>query len=206
MNLIAEQRSAQIKAKALELGFDDVGFVVAGPLEEEHRFLENWLHSGFNGEMSYMNRNVDKRNDPSLLVDDARSVVVVLQSYNPPPGETPASPLKISRYAWGRDYHKVLKNRLRWLMKYIREEVTPDAEGRFFVDSAPVSERSLAARAGLGWIGKNTNLIHPRLGSFVFIGELILNIELSPGERMQDACGNCARCLDACPTGALGSP
>ena len=206
MDLVAQNRSSLIREKALELGFDDVGFVAAGPLDEESRFLNEWLRSGYHGGMDYMERNVEKRNDPAKLVDGARSVVVVLQSYNPSRKQQTDTGFKISRYAYGRDYHKVLKKRLKKLMKYIHEEVAPDAGGRFFVDSAPVSERSLAARAGLGWIGKNTNLLHPRLGSYVFIGELILDIELTSGSPIREACGACTRCLDACPTGALVAP
>ncbi|MGM0377968.1 MAG: tRNA epoxyqueuosine(34) reductase QueG, partial [Bacteroidota bacterium] len=206
MDLIAQHRSSLIREKALELGFDDVGFVSAGPLNEENRFLDEWLRSGYQGGMDYMERNAEKRNDPSMLVPGARSVVVVLQNYNPSRKDQPGPGFKISRYAFGRDYHKVLKKRLKKLMSYIQEEVAPDAGGRFFVDSAPVSERSLAARAGLGWIGKNTNLLHPRLGSYVFIGELILDIELTPGSLIREACGGCTRCLEACPTGALVAP
>lgn len=206
MDLIALQRATLIREQALALGFDDVGFVTAQPLEKEAEFLEEWLDKGFHAGMDYMGQNVEKRVDPAKLVEGAKSVVVVLQNYNPPRGIQLNSGLKLARYAYGRDYHKVLKNRLKKLMTFIQQDVAAGAEGRFFVDSAPVSERALAARAGLGWFGKNTNLLHPRLGSYVFIGEIILNIELPSGEPVHEACGGCTRCIEACPTGALVKP
>ncbi len=203
MNLIAEQRGQMIRQKGLELGFDDIAFVEAQFLEKEAEAYDRWVEKGYHAGMDYMVRNRDKRNDPRLLVDGTKSVVVVLQNYKPDRDVHLISDFKISKYAYGRDYHKVLKNKLKKLMSFIHSEVAPESDGRFFVDSAPVSERSLAARAGLGWIGKNTNLIHPRLGSFVFIGEIFLNIELPYGEKIKEACGGCTRCLNACPTGAL---
>lgn len=206
MNLIAEQRGQMIRQKARELGFDDIGFAEAQYLEEEAAFYEQWLDNDHHAGMDYMARNREKRNDPRLLVEGTKSVVLVLQNYMPDREVHQASDFKLAKYAYGRDYHKVLKNRLKKLMSFIQSDVAEEAEGRFFVDSAPVSERSLAARAGLGWRGKNTNLIHPRLGSFVFIGEIFLNIELPYGEPIKEACGGCTRCLDACPTGALTNP
>jgi epoxyqueuosine reductase len=206
MNLIAGQRGQMIRQKARELGFDDIGFAEAQYLEEEAAFYEQWLDYGHHAGMDYMARNREKRYDPRLLVDGTKSVVLVLQNYKPDRDVHQASDFKLAKYAYGRDYHKVLKNRLKKLMSFIQSDVAEEAEGRFFVDSAPVSERSLAARAGLGWRGKNTNLIHPRLGSFVFIGEIFLNIELPYGEPIKEACGGCTRCLDACPTGALTNP
>lgn len=206
MDLIAEQRGQMIREKALELGFDDVAFVEAQYLEKEAEVYARWIGKGAHAGMDYMARNLEKRNDPRLLVEGTKSVVVVLQNYKPDRNTSQGDGFKISKYAYGRDYHKVLKNRLKKLMSFVQEEVAQDADGRFFVDSAPVSERSLAARAGLGWRGKNTNLIHPHLGSFVFIGELFLNIELPYGAPIKEACGGCTRCLDACPTGALTGP
>ena len=206
MDLIAEQRGQMIREKALDLGFDDVAFVEAQFLEREAETYDRWITKGAHAGMDYMARNREKRNDPRLLVEGTKSVVVVLQNYQPDRNTSQGDEFKISKYAYGRDYHKVLKNRLKKLMSFIRTEVADEADGRFFVDSAPVSERSLAARAGLGWRGKNTNLIHPRLGSFVFIGELFLNFELPYGTPIKEACGGCTRCLDACPTGALTSP
>ncbi len=206
MNLIAQQRAALIREEAINLGFDDVGFVSAEVLDKEAEFLEKWLDRGFHGGMDYMNNNVEKRNDPTKLVEGAKSVIVVLQNYNPPQDGNMKSDFKLARYAYGRDYHKVVKNRLKKLMSFIQSQISEEAEGRFFVDSAPVSERSLAVRAGLGWRGKNTNLLHHQLGSYVFIGEIILNIELPSGVPLKDACGSCTRCINACPTGALIYP
>ncbi len=206
MNLIAEQRGQLIRQKALELGFDDISFAEAQYLEEEAAFYDQWLVQGNHAGMGYMDRNREKRNDPRLLVEGTKSVVLVLQNYKPHRETHQVSDFKLAKYAYGRDYHKVVKNRLKKLMSFIQSDVAPEAEGRFFVDSAPVSERSLAARAGLGWRGKNTNLIHPRLGSFFFIGEILLNIELPYGEAIKEACGGCTRCLAACPTGALTAP
>jgi len=206
MDLIAHQRATLIRDKALALGFDDVGFVTAAALDKEAQFLQEWLDKGFHAGMDYMEQNVEKRNNPAELVEGAKSVIVVLQNYNPPRHIQLKSGLKLARYAYGRDYHKVLKNRLKKLMTFIQQDVAAEASGRFFTDSAPVSERSLAARAGLGWFGKNTNLLHPRLGSYVFIGEIILNINLPSGTPVREACGGCTRCLEACPTGAVVKP
>lgn len=206
MDLILQQRGTLIREEALRLGFDQVGFTSAGALDEEAHFLEEWLRAGYHAGMDYMARNVEKRNNPSLLVEGARSVVVLLKNYAQPRDESLESGLKLARYARGRDYHKVIKTRLKALMKFIRTRVSEQAEGRFFVDSAPVSERSLAARAGLGWRGKNTNLLHPRLGSYFFIATIILNIDLPFGSPIKEACGGCTRCIDACPTGALEQP
>ncbi len=206
MGLREQQGACGNIEKAIELGFDDVAFVEAEPLLQEGEFLKQWIDKGFHGGMEYMTRNIEKRNNPSKLVENARTVVVVLKNYTPQPGQKLRSGLKLARYAYGRDYHKVLKSHLKKLFSFIGDELTAEVEGRFFVDSAPVSERSLAVRAGLGWRGKNTNLIHPRLGSYVFIGELFLNIELPSGTPIKEACGGCTRCIDACPTGALVAP
>jgi epoxyqueuosine reductase len=206
MDLVTVEKGQLIREEALRLGFDDVGFTSAEEIEEESRHFKQWLERGYHAGMDYITRNVAKRTDPSMLVEGAISVVVVLQNYLPPRHEKLKSGLKVAKYAYGRDYHKVMKKRLKKLMSFIQSEVDTAAEGRFFVDSAPVLERSLAIRAGLGWRGKNTSLIHPRLGSFVFIGEIILNIELPSGEPVKEACGGCTRCIDACPTNALVSP
>lgn len=206
MDLVLEQRANLIREYALDLGFDDVGFVRVEPLLEETKYLQQWLENGYHADMDYMARNVEKRLDPAKLVEGAKTAVVCIQNYTPSREARPASDYKISKYAYGRDYHKVLKSRLKKLFAFIKSDVAPEAEGRYFVDSAPVSERALAARAGLGWRGKNTNLIHPRLGSFIFICELILNLELPTGAPIKEACGGCTRCIDACPTDALRAP
>ncbi|PWD99208.1 tRNA epoxyqueuosine(34) reductase QueG [Marinilabilia rubra] len=206
MDLVLEQRAKLIREFAQDLGFDDVGFVSAEPMQKESDFLEQWLEKGYHAGMDYMERNFEKRTNPAKLVEGAKSVVVCLQNYAPSRKEKPSGDYKISKYAYGRDYHKVVKNRLKKLFTFIQSEVDPQADGRFFVDSAPVSERALAASAGLGWRGKNTNLIHPRLGSFIFIGEIILNIDLPSGSPIKEACGGCTRCIEACPTDALRSP
>lgn len=206
MDLVLEQRAKLIREFALDLGFDEVGFVAAEHLQEEAGFLQQWLEQGYHAGMDYMAKNAGKRVDPSKLVEGARSVVVCLQNYAPSREARLGADYKISKYAYGRDYHKVLKKRLKRLFTFIKTDVAPEADGRFFVDSAPVSERALAARAGLGWRGKNTNLIHPRLGSFVFISEIILNIDLPSGLPIKEACGGCTRCIDACPTDALRAP
>ncbi|MDX9883249.1 MAG: tRNA epoxyqueuosine(34) reductase QueG [Prolixibacteraceae bacterium] len=201
-----EERSEQIKQKALELGFLACGISRADFLPEEKKHLEEWLVERHNGEMTYMERNLDKRLDPRLLVENARSVVSVLLNYfSDKLQEDPAAPV-ISKYAYGRDYHFVMKDKLHLLLKYIREEVAP-CNGRVFVDSAPVLDRTWASKAGLGWIGKNTNLISVEHGSFFFIGELVIDLELEPDEKLvRNHCGTCTRCIDACPTGAIVKP
>ena len=206
-----------LKAEARRIGFDGVGVARAERLDAEARRLEAWLndgrHGGSDGAMTWMGRNFDKRIDPRELVPGAQSVVSVFVSYFQPgrqPGErrTPdAEPgAKISRYAWGDDYHDVLKEKLAELFDWL-DTRTRGAGGRAFVDSAPVMDKAWAQRAGLGWQGKNTNLLTTTHGSFVFLGELITDVPLEPDPPFQaDHCGSCTRCLDACPTGALDAP
>jgi epoxyqueuosine reductase len=206
MKTSSENVSGQIKAKAKEIGFLDCGISRAGFLKEERPRLLGWLQKEMHGEMAYMAGNINKRLDPGLLVENAKSVISVLLNYFPSEKQTdPEAPI-LSKYAYGTDYHFVMKDKLNELLQFIQSEIA-SCEGRCFVDSAPVLDRAWAAIAGLGWIGKNTNLISPEHGSFFFIGELIIDLELPAEEKVvHDHCGNCTRCLDACPTKALVAP
>lgn len=193
-----------IKERGLELGFDMVGISKAEQLTDEAYNLERWLSEHHHGAMAYMANHFDKRIDPRKLVAGAKSVISVIHNYYPDPEHRqPEGAPKISRYAWGADYHKVLKRKLYQLFEWIQTEAGAQINGRVFVDSAPVMDKSWARRAGLGWIGKHTNLITPRRGSYFFIGEIILDLELEADGPMKDYCGTCTRCIDACPTEAL---
>ncbi|HWS54458.1 MAG TPA: tRNA epoxyqueuosine(34) reductase QueG [Pyrinomonadaceae bacterium] len=199
--------AAEVRRRARELGFHKVGVARAEPLVDERARLEEWLRRGYHGEMRWMERDPARRADPRELLAGARSVVVVALNYytRHEHARDPASG-KISRYAWGDDYHDVLTERLRALLAWVRERV-PGAEGRVCVDAQPAMDKAWAARAGLGWIGKHTNLITRDLGSWVFLGELVLNVELEPdAAREEDHCGSCTLCLEACPTGAIVEP
>lgn len=193
-----------IKAEALRLGFSYVGISEAGFLEEEAPRLEQWLSKNMHGKMSYMERWFDKRLDPRLLVDGAKSVISLLLNYSPAVKQEENLP-QISTYAYGRDYHFVIKEKLAELLSFIRAEIG-EVNGRAFVDSAPVLDRAWAKRSGLGWVGKNANLIHPKAGSFFFIAELITDLKLEEDAPMKDYCGTCTRCIDACPTDAIVLP
>lgn len=194
--------SRQIKDWALELGFTACGISQARFLEEEAQPLEEWLKRGYHGEMQWMENHFDKRLDPRKLVPGAQSVVSVLLNYFPAQGQKdPAAP-KISRYAYGEDYHFVMKRKLKDLMARIQAEIGA-VEGRAFVDSAPVMDRAWARNAGLGWRGKHSLLLSKGLGSYYFIGELIIDLALEPDHPTSDHCGNCTRCIDACPTDAI---
>ena len=196
--------SESIKQKARELDFLACGIVPSGFLAEEQEHLHIWLSSGMHGKMGYMERNTDKRLDPGLLLEGAKTVIVVLQNYSTHKTQSdPGAPV-LSKYAYGTDYHFVMKEKLRQLLEFIQTEIAP-CKARPFVDSAPVLERSWAHRAGLGWIGKHSNLISLVYGSFFFIGELILDLELpyDKPKEVRDHCGTCTRCIDACPTRAI---
>ena len=193
-----------IKAEAKRLGFLSCGISKAEFLEEEAPRLENWLKNGMQGEMQYMENHFDKRLDPRLLVDGAKSVISVLLNYFPEKTQEESS-YKISRYAYGQDYHHVMKSKLRQLMEFISEEIG-EVNGRAFVDSAPVLDKAWAARSGLGWMGKNSNLLTQQVGSYYFIGELILDLELEYDTPATDHCGSCTACIDVCPTNAIVQP
>lgn len=180
------------------------GISKAGFLEEEAPRLENWLNNQMNGQMSYMENNFDKRLNPTLLVDGAKSVVSLLLNYYPSEFQNPDS-YKISKYAYGQDYHFVIKEKLKELLNSIQENIG-EVSGRAFVDSAPVLDKAWAAKSGLGWIGKNSNLITKQVGSFYFIAELIIDLDLEYDAVTTDHCGNCTACIDACPTQAIVAP
>jgi epoxyqueuosine reductase len=193
-----------IKAEAQRLGFLSCGISQAGFLEQEAPRLENWLSNNMHGQMSYMENHFDKRLDPRLLVDDAKSVVSLLLNYYPSEHQCEDT-YKISKYAYGQDYHSVIKDKLRELLESIRDHIG-DVNGRVFVDSAPVLDKAWAAKSGLGWIGKNSNLLTKQAGSFYFIAELIIDLDLDYDHAVTDHCGSCTACLDACPTDAIVAP
>ena len=196
-----------VKERALLEGFQKVGIVRAEPLAEEAARLKEWLTRGYHGEMSWMARGVEKRLNPLELFPPARSIVVVaLNYYTPAQHQENSATGKVSRYAWGDDYHDVLKTKLESLLAWIREQ-EPHAAGKVCVDIQPTLDKAWAVRAGLGWLGKHTNVITPEYGSWVFIGELLLNLDLEPdSERIEDHCGTCTLCIDACPTQAITEP
>jgi len=196
-----------IKQRARFEGFNKVGIVGAESLEDEGRRLKEWLARGHHGEMRWMARDVHKRIDPREIFPPARSVVVVALNYFTPHQhqQSPATG-KVSRYAWGDDYHDVVKEKLVSLLQWIKEQ-EPSAEGKVCVDIQPVMDKAWAVRAGLGWLGKHSNVITQEHGSWVFIGELLLNLELEyDSERVEDHCGTCTLCIDACPTAAITEP
>mgnify|MGYP001178340163 FL=1 len=198
------QTTAWVKAEALKLGFSHCGISKAGFLEEEAPRLEQWLKANMHGTMSYMERNFDKRLDPTKLVEGSKSVISLLFNYYPEKKQNPEAP-QISKYAYGTDYHFVIKEKLFQLLEHMRQHLGA-IDGRVFVDSAPVLDRAWARKSGLGWIGKNNNLINPQSGSWYFIAELILDIELDADAPIKDYCGTCTKCIDACPTDAIVMP
>ena len=193
-----------IKTEAKRLGFLSCGISKAEFLEDEAPRLENWLHKNMHGEMSYMTNHFDKRLNPTLLVPDSKSVVSLLLNYFPEETQT-NNTYKISKYAYGEDYHVVIKDKLRQLLNFIQDEIV-EVHGRAFTDSAPVLDKAWAAKSGLGWIGKHSNLITKSNGSFYFIAELIIDLELDYDYAVTDHCGNCTACIDACPTQAITEP
>ncbi|MFO7922808.1 MAG: tRNA epoxyqueuosine(34) reductase QueG [Bacteroidales bacterium] len=197
--------SKLIKGKARDLGFSGCGISVACRLDNEAARLEKWLQQGMHGTMKYMENHFEERVDPRKLVDGARSVISVLHNYFPADVQKDPDAPVLSKYAYGTDYHFVVKDKLRQLLQFMNRAIGK-VNGRAFVDSAPVLDRVWAARSGLGWIGKNTNLLVKGRGSFFFIGELIVDIQLSPDLPDKDHCGNCRLCMDACPTGAIIAP
>lgn len=191
-----------VKDKALALGFEYCGISVARNLDEEKDKLTNWLSRGFHGKMGYLENHFEKRLDPTKLVPGAKSVISLLYNYYP--GREPAhhKKQKVARYAYGKDYHFVIKDKLKELWRNIESEIGA-FQGRMFVDSAPVMERQWAANSGLGWLGKNSLLINKNAGSYFFIAELIVDLDLAEDGPIKNFCGTCTRCIDACPTGAI---
>ena len=198
---LTDQYTKQVKQLAFEHGFDYCGIAKAQPLDEDARRLESWLQQGFHGKMQYMENYFDLRIDPTKLVPGAKSVITVLKNYFPE--QTNNAEYKISKYAYGKDYHEVIKDHLKQMIQQLQEKIG-QFNGRGFVDSAPVLERSWAQKSGLGWIGRNGNFITKQSGSFFFIATLIVDVELNYDDPFaKDFCGSCRKCIDACPTEAI---
>ena len=191
-----------IKKEAKKLGFSGCGISKARFLSEEAKNFEKWLSNGYQGSMSYLEKNIDKRLNPTILVPGSKSVISLAFNYFPPKKLIDNNNFIISKYAYGKDYHKVLKKKLKKLFFLMREKIG-NIEGRVFVDSAPIHERAWAKLSGLGWVGKNSLLINKNQGSFFFLAEIICDLELEYDEPVLNRCGNCSRCIDACPTGAI---
>ena len=202
---IKQKHTNLIKTEAKRLGFLSCGISKAEFLENEAPRLEKWLNNNMHGEMQYMENHFDKRLDPTKLVEGSKSVISLLLNYYPAQEQKDKTAPKISKYAYGKDYHFVIKEKLKDLMDFIQEEIG-EVHGRAFVDSAPVLDKAWAARSGLGWIGKNSNLLTQQVGSFYFIAELIVDLELEYDSPVTDHCGSCTACLDACPTKAIVEP
>lgn len=199
------QHTRLVKAIAQELGFSFCGISKAGFLEAEAPRLEEWLKRGYHGKMSYLENHFDKRLDPTLLVPGAKSVISLIYNYYPKKDLAREGELKIAKYAYGEDYHRVVKDKLAIFFERLREAVG-QVEGRVFVDSAPVLERAWAQKSGIGWVGKNSLILNREMGSFFFLAELIIDLELEPDGPMKDYCGTCTACMDACPTDAIPEP
>lgn len=201
---LAEKSASMIKSTAKRLGFDFCGIAKAGFLEEEAPRLEDWLNRNYNGQMGYLANHFDKRLDPTKLVEGAKTVVSLVYNYYPkdklPRGN---SEIKLAKYAYGEDYHFVIRDKLNEFLEILRDEIG-EIDGRGFVDSAPVMERQWAQKAGLGWLGKNSLLLNREMGSFFFLAELIIDLEVTPDTPLaKDYCGTCTACIDACPTDAI---
>ncbi|MEM7484103.1 MAG: tRNA epoxyqueuosine(34) reductase QueG [Bacteroidota bacterium] len=199
-----QSNTVLIKNEAKRLGFLSCGISKAEFLEEEAPRLEKWLNQNRHGEMQYMENHFDKRLDPTMLVEGSKSVISLLLNYYPSEVQNPES-YKISKYAYGTDYHFVIKDKLKSLLHFIQEEIG-EVHGRAFVDSAPVLDKAWAAKSGLGWIGKHSNLLTQQVGSFYFIAELIVDLDLGYDSPVTDHCGTCTACIDACPTDAIVEP
>ncbi len=199
---VIQKHTELIKKLATNLGFDYCGIAKAQLLNEDARRLEQWLSKGMHGNMQYMENHFDLRIDPSKLVPGAKSVITLLLNYFPEKEQSEAAP-KISKYAWGNDYHEVIRSKLKLFLQNIKDQVG-EINGRGFVDSAPVLERAWAQKAGIGWIGKNGNLINKQSGSFFFIATLVIDLELNYDNAfVKDYCGTCTKCIDECPTEAI---
>lgn len=201
---IKQKHTAAIKDKATEMGFSGIAIAKAEMMDEEARNLETWLNKGYHGEMSYMENHFDKRVDPTKLVPGSKSVISLMYNYYSENQDLSQNSPKISMYAYGKDYHKVIKKKLIKFFKWIQDKLGA-IEGRCFVDSAPVLERDWAKRSGLGWVGKNTLLLNRNQGSYFFLCEIILDLELEYDTPTSDYCGTCTKCIDACPTDAISS-
>jgi epoxyqueuosine reductase len=202
----AYQKSDFIKTKAKALGFDFCGIAKADFLEDEARLLDTWLKNNYHGKMAYMANHFDKRLDPRLLVEGAKSVITVILNYYPDQKlSEKEEDIKISKYAYGKDYHFVIKEKLKELFEAMKAEIG-DIYGRVFVDSAPVMDKAWAKKTGVGWMGKHTNIINREIGSFFFIAEIICDLELVYDGPIKDYCGSCTACIDACPTDAITEP
>jgi len=199
------KNTSTIKQLANELGFSFCGISKAEFLEEEAPRLEEWLNRGYQGKMGYLENHFEKRLDPTKLVPGAKSVVSLIYNYYPDKTHESGGKPKIAKYAYGQDYHFVIKDKLKEFMHRIQEEIG-EVAGRVFVDSAPIHERAWAAKSGTGWIGKNSLLLNREMGSFFFLAELIIDLELEPDGPMKDYCGTCTACQDACPTDAIPEP
>ena len=204
LNRNRSKYSQMIKTEAKRLGFISCGISKAQFLEEEAPRLENWLNNRMNGEMQYMENHFDKRLDPTKLVEGSKSVVSLLLNYYPEEKQM-ENTFKLSKYAYGTDYHFVIKDKLKSLLDFIQEEIG-EVDGRAFVDSAPVLDKAWAAKSGLGWVGKHTLLLTQQVGSFYFIAELIIDLDLEYDLATTDHCGSCTKCIDACPTQAITEP